>query len=108
MTNNTGNYTVVVTNAYGSVTSAVATLTVTIPSTAPQILANDASFGVLTNQFGFDLGGAFGQTIVVDGSTDLLNWTPLCTNLAGFNPIYFCDPAWTNYPWRFYRARLGQ
>ena len=44
-TNNAGNYTVVITNAYGSVTSAVAVLTVSIPTTPPQILAGDGSFG---------------------------------------------------------------
>jgi hypothetical protein len=106
-TNNAGSYTVVVTNAYGSVTSTVATLTVTIPSTPPQILTSDGYCGFLTNQFGFNLSGAFGQTIVVDGSTDLVNWTPLFTNTCGGgNPFYFCDPCWTNFAWRFYRARL--
>ena len=105
-TNNAGNYTVVVTNAYGSVTSAVAALTVTIPRTAPQIVACDASFGFLTNQFGFNLSGDSGQTIVVDGSADLVNWTPLCTNTVGSSAVYFCDPGWTNFGWRFYRARL--
>ena len=105
-TNNTGNYTVVVTNNYGSVTSAVATLTVTIPRTPPQIVNSGAGFGFLTNQFGFNISGAFGQTIVVDGSTDLVNWIPLITNTAGNNPIYFFDPASTNFVWRFYRARL--
>ncbi len=105
-TNNAGNYTVVVTGPYGSVTSAVATLAVTIPNTPPQIITGDAFFGFLTNQFGFNVSGAAGQTIVVDGSTDLVNWTPLCTNTVCSNLFYFCDPAWTNFPWCFFRARL--
>jgi sugar lactone lactonase YvrE len=106
-TNNAGSYTVVVTNAYGSVTSAVAALTVTIPTNAPQIMTGDGFMGFLTNQFGFNLSGAFGQTVVVDGSTDLVTWTPLSTNTCGSaSPFYFCDPCWTNYPFRFYRARL--
>jgi sugar lactone lactonase YvrE len=103
---NAGSYTVVIASPYGSVTSAVATLTVTIPQTPPQIMAGDGSFGFVTNQFGFKISGATGQTIVVDGSTDLVNWTPLCTNTAGGNPFYFCDPCWSNFPGRFYRARL--
>jgi len=106
LTNNTGKYSVVVLNAWGSVTSAVATLTVTIPTTPPQIVTGDGCFGFLDYQFGFNLSGAFGQTIVVDGSTDLVNWTPLCTNTADSSPFYFCDPCWTNYPGRFYRARV--
>jgi sugar lactone lactonase YvrE len=103
---NAGNYTVVITSSYGSVTSAVATLTVTIPRTPPQIIGSGASFGFATNQFGFNISGAFGQTIVVDGSTNLVDWTPLFTNTADNNPFYFLDTASTNFPWRFYRARL--
>jgi hypothetical protein len=103
---NAGSYTVVVTNAYGSATSAVAALTVTIPLTAPQIVAVNAGFRILTNQFGFSLEGAFGQTIVVDGSTNLVDWTPLFTNTAGSNSFYFWDPASVVIPRRFYRARL--
>jgi sugar lactone lactonase YvrE len=103
---NAGNYSVVITSPYGSVTSAVVSLTVTIPTTPPQIISSGTNFGILTNQFGFNLNGAYGQTIVVDGSTNLLDWTPLFTNTANGAPFYFFDPAWTNFPWRFYRARL--
>jgi len=100
-----GSYSVVVTTPYGSVTSAVVTLNVAL--TQPQILAGDGFCGFLANQFGFNLCGATGQTIVVDGSADLVNWTPLFTNTcADANPFYFCDPCWTNFPSRFYRARL--
>jgi len=103
---NAGSYAVVVTNAYGSATSAVATLTVNIPLTPPQILTGNSSFGFLNSRFGFDLGGAFGQTIVVDGSTNLVDWIPLFTNTVGGSPFYFRDPASAAFPWRFYRARL--
>ena len=105
-TTNAGNYSVVITSPYGSVTSAVVSLTVTIPTTPPQIISSGTNFGFRTNRFGFNLNGAYGQTIVVDGSTNLLNWTPLFTNTANGSPFYFFDPAWTNFPWRFYRARL--
>ena len=104
-TKNAGNYTVVVSSPYGSVTSAVATVNVAL--SAPQIITGDGYCGFLTNQFGFNLSGPSGQTIVVDGSADLVNWTPLFTNTCGGgNPFYFCDPCWTNFAWRFYRARL--
>src|ERR1019366_2229613 len=102
---NAGNYRVLVTSPYGSMTSAVAVLTVTLPRTPPQIITGDASFGFRTNYyFGFNLSGAVGQTIVMDGSTDLVGWIPLFTNTVVSNPFYFFDPASTNYPTRFYRA----
>ncbi|MGA2555546.1 MAG: hypothetical protein ABSG04_04655, partial [Verrucomicrobiota bacterium] len=85
-TSNAGNYTVIVTSPYGSVTSLVATLTVIVP---PQIITSDGFFGVVTNGFGFNVGAAAGETMVVDGSTDLVNWTPVCTNTVSANPFYF-------------------
>ena len=44
---------------------------------------------------------------MVDGSTNLQGWLPIYTNFVGStNPFYFYDSVWTNFPWRFYRARL--
>jgi sugar lactone lactonase YvrE len=103
---NAGNYAVVVTSPYGSVTSDVAVLTVTIPRTPPQIITGDGSFGFRNNLFGFNLSGAVGQTVVVEGSTDLVGWAPLFTNAVVGSPFYFFDSGWTNYPQRYYRARL--
>ncbi len=108
---NAGNYTVVISSPYGSITSSVASITIASPNTPPQIFASGTNFGFTTNLanqsgFGFNLNGVAGQTIVVDGSTDLVNWTPLVTNVVGGTPIYFFDPASTNFPGRFYRARL--
>jgi sugar lactone lactonase YvrE len=105
---NAGDYSVIITSPYGSVTSLVATLTVTIPTTPPQIITSDGSFGFTTNQsgFGFNLSGAVGQRIVVEGSSNLEDWTPLFTNTVIASPFYFFDTAWTNFPWHFYRARL--
>jgi uncharacterized repeat protein (TIGR03803 family) len=101
---NAGSYDVIVTNDYGAITSAVVTLTIGTPSTPPQIITSGASFGFQTNQFGFNINGFVGQTIVVDGSTNLINWTPLLTNSVGSSPFYFFDPASTNFRWRFYRV----
>jgi len=102
-TANAGNYSVVITNSFGSVTSAVASLTVTIP---PQIIANGTNYGFKARQFGFNISGLAGQVIVVDGSTNCKDWTPLFTNTVVLSPFYFTDPSATNYRSRFYRARL--
>jgi hypothetical protein len=73
----------------------------------PAILVNDGSFGVRTNRFGFNLSGTAGQVVIVEGSTNLLNWLPLQTNTLGSGPFYFSDPGTGAFPWRFYRARVG-
>jgi hypothetical protein len=99
----------VVTNAYGSVTSQVATLTFTLPATPPQIVVGDSGWGFTTNQFGFgfNVRSAVGQTVIVEGSTNLTDWTPIFTNIfESGGSFQFSDPAWTNFQGRFYRARL--
>ena len=95
-----GSYRVVVTNAAGSATSAVATLTVL---TNPLLLAT----GTITNgSFVFTLSGNAGCTYAVEMSTNLVGWVPYGTisNAAGL--VDFTDPAASNSITRFYRARL--
>ncbi len=73
----------------------------------PVVQTSDASFGVRTNQFGFNINWASGQTVVVEASTDLANqaWTPVGTNTLTSDSWYFSDPQWANYPARLYRIR---
>ena len=73
----------------------------------PQVQTSDGSFGVQSNQFGFNITWANGMTVVVEASTDLGNptWYPLATNTLSGGSSYFSDPQWTNYPTRFYRIR---
>jgi hypothetical protein len=49
-------------------------------------------------------GGVAGQNVVIEASTNLVNWVPLATNRLGTDPLYFSDPASTNLSQRFYRA----
>jgi sugar lactone lactonase YvrE len=103
--NNAGTYSVIVISPYGSVTNVIAT--VTVATSPPQILASGSSFGVIANQFGFYATATPGASIAVDASTNLVNWTPLCTNFVnGSGVCYFSDPDSTNFPWRFYRVRV--
>jgi hypothetical protein len=78
----------------------------------PQAQTADGSFGVLNNQFGFNITGSSNLIIVVEASTNLSNpaWIPVGTNtlntFVGTNGTsYFSDPQWANYPNRFYRFR---
>ena len=92
-----GDYLVVVGNVAGSVTSAVATLTVWGPAgilSAP-IYGADGSFQ-------FNVGGDAGSNYVVACSTNLTDWTPLETNTS---PFTFDDTNAVNVPMQFYRAQ---
>jgi hypothetical protein len=96
---NTGNYSVVVTNLLGSVTSSNALLTVIVPPTlALQLLAG---YPLL------NLDGMLSSNFVVQYSTNLVrtNWMTLLslTNLPS-SPYLFLDPAGDGQPARFYRA----
>jgi hypothetical protein len=73
----------------------------------PAMQSNDRSFGVQTNQFGFNINWASDKTVVVEACTNLSNpiWQPVQTNTLTSGSAYFSDPQWTNYPGRFYRLR---
>jgi hypothetical protein len=67
-----------------------------------------ASAGVRSNQFGFTITGTTNIPVAVVACTNPVNaaWLPLKTCTLTNGCIYFSDPAWTNYPARFYRLRL--
>jgi hypothetical protein len=62
------------------------------------------NFGVVSNQAGFDITGQSNQVIIVEASTDMLNWSPLATNTLSSHPFSFSDPTPATLPRRFYRA----
>jgi len=67
----------------------------------------DASFGMLSNRFGFNFNWASGKVVIVDACTNLANpiWIPLQTNTLTGSSFYFSDSRWTNFIGRFYRLR---
>jgi hypothetical protein len=78
-----------------------------VPRLPPAILLQDANFGVHSNLFGFDVRALPGQTVVVETTTDFVNWVALQTNcLSGASTFLFADAASSGFPQRFYRARL--
>ena len=96
---NTGNYSVVVTNLAGSVTSSNALLTVIVPPTlALELWAGYPLlnlYGMLSSNFVVQYSSNFADT----------NWINLLslTNLPS-SPYLFLDPAGDGEPARFYRA----
>jgi hypothetical protein len=71
----------------------------------PLIKANGTSFGVLSNQFGFNITDTNNLSVVVEACTNLAKpvWTPLTNVTLTNGSYYFSDPQWTNYPGRYYR-----
>ena len=80
---------------------------VPVVSWNPQMQTSDASFGVRTNQFGFNITGNSGLVVVIEACTNLASpiWFPVQTNTLTGGSSYFSDPLWTNHPARFYRLR---
>ena len=104
-TTNAGNFAVVITNAFGSVTSSPAMLTVTNPPLALTFTGTNGAAGFGGGPFSFWITGPPGSNVVIAASTDLQTWIPLTTNPLGAG-FTFTDALATNYLRRFYRATL--
>ncbi len=96
-TNNAGNYAVVATNSSGSVSSAVAVLTVL----TSQATLSSATYS--NSQFRLTVGQVLNSRTDHPSKHELntTNWIALVTNVA---PFTFTDSSASNYPSRFYRA----
>jgi autotransporter-associated beta strand protein len=70
-----------------------------VPATANQIVKDGDGVPTIT------FAGIPGRTNVVEASSDLVNWTPISTNVAGGNGLWqVIDSDATNFPSRFYRS----
>jgi hypothetical protein len=71
----------------------------------PLIQTAGGSFGIISNQFGFNVTGTTNIPIKVEACTNLASpvWTPLATLTLTNGLVCFGDSQWTNYPGRFYR-----
>jgi uncharacterized delta-60 repeat protein len=79
----------------------------TVSSTnPPTILTQDGNFGFSNNTFGFDIAALIGQTVVIETSTNLQQWSPVLTNAVSSSPFYFTDLIQSPAKSRFYRATL--
>lgn len=68
----------------------------------PVIVPGSLAFS--NNAFGFNLTGTAEQLVVVQTSTNLVNWLPIWTNTFGTGLLPFSDPQSGVFPQRFYRA----
>ena len=95
-----GNYSVLATNAGGTVTSANALLTVSQPA-PPKF---DVISVLPDSRVRFVLSGEPG-TYVIESATDLSDWSTFTNLTIVTAPVEFVDDSSTNTPRRFYRAK---
>ena len=62
------------------------------------------SAGFTNSVFQLQLSGAVGSNYVLQATTNLINWTPISTNMATTNLINLFDTGASNFPYRFYRV----
>jgi hypothetical protein len=77
---------------------------VVTPSLAPPVLA--VTPAQTAGAVALTISGDPHQTVVVEASTNLAQWTPVLTNTMTAAPLTWVDPASASLPQRFYRAHL--
>ena len=97
---NAGSYQVVITNAYGSVTSSIATLTVTSPRISMvRNFDGSTTLNLLTAP------NISSRVWAATNLTPPILWQPLYTNAAGINGTWlFTDTNTSQFPARYYRC----
>ena len=102
-TNDAGAYQVVVANWGGSVTSAVAQLQV---RELLRFQTTNGVMGIVNGNFRLRLVGMSPTSaVLLEASSNLVNWTPLYTNPPPATLIKYSDPIDPNQKARFYRGR---
>jgi hypothetical protein len=102
-TNQGGGYRVIVSNAVGSVTSAVATVVV---RAFTRILTNAEALGFTNGAFGLRVAEITHPPMyfVVEASSNLVDWFGIYTNYSASSFLSFADFDASNHPQRFYRG----
>ncbi len=81
----------------------VGVLVTVAPKAPPTIVPHFYPAG--NKAFALTISNADGSTVVIQASTNLVTWLPVATNIAPFTFTNFDN---TNFPYRFYRAVIGQ
>ncbi len=98
-----GPYQAIVSNLYGAATSSVVTLSILGTPVSFTTTAGAAQYS--NGQFILQLSGLTGQgPVIIQTSTDLINWSPIYTNPPAFGQLQFIDPNASNNPAAYYRA----
>ena len=79
------------------------TLNVDPSRRAPVLLAP----GIQSDRFGFAISGFPGQKVIIQASTNLIQWSPLATNTLTGTTFNFTDESGAGLAQRYYRAVLA-
>ncbi len=96
-----GSYTVVVSNALGSITSAAALLTV-----SPAAFPLNSLARLVDGSVQLALVGELGRHYTIDVSTNLISWSVLTNFTSASDTSPIADTGAATEPERFYRARV--
>lgn len=96
---NAGNYSVVAQNFIGSVASTNASLTI-VPTGGWDPVPLEVG-----GLWRWHFSGVSGRSVVIQASTNLVDWQAVSTNSVGAAGVDFRDLQQTNYLYRFYRAQ---
>jgi PKD repeat protein len=98
---NAGAYDVVVSGPYGSVTSSVVNVVVTLP-----VILSSPQITVGKTNFTFQLSGPAGSNYVLQVSTNLLNWDPISTSAIPVSGSINLTNTMSGYKQSFYQVHL--
>ena len=76
-----------------------------LPSTLPRFATNQAGLSISNGFFQMQLSAASGVTVVIERSTNLVNWLPVQTNKFASEPVLISVPMVSNGR-EFFRAAL--
>ncbi len=88
----------------GSTAQAIIPQSQLYPFTSPLPVLFSSPGGITNGVFTLQLTGMPGKTYVLQASTDLVNWTPISTNVPPATIQTLIDANAANFPQRFYRA----
>jgi len=76
------------------------------PMSSPQFLREGLGFPAAPNLFHMKLRGLLGQTVVLEASANLQDWSTIATDTFTQATLEFTDPLTPDMNPRFYRVRL--
>jgi Big-like domain-containing protein len=100
-------FTFSVVDHFGNSATGVVTVVVLPPNLQFNVAPPNLQLGPTGLRLQVD-GARGANPVVIDASTNLVNWTPVVTNIPVLGSVQFVDHSATNLPRRFYRARQLQ